>query len=627
MFKKNPIILFTLLFCLIFFLPGCGGRKAEPIKDHYSVQDILAEVKKNYSGIKTVQMDFSDQMKMTDSISNLSFSVLQNGELFHVQNGGLKANQDEVELVVDRKMGIIGNYKGKQEQAVFNHMAQWIGVVYKMILLIPGQFQEIARYKEVKSEKSSGKGYYTLHFPAGDDGIVMDAEVDVSRGTVEKLKIVQTSLIRDMRENLTFAPYEIEARLGKFKAYGNSFFPREIKASYKGREGLLTFDSRIKGVKFNRNIREEDLSLSAKSKKGILYRDPFWIDSLTLVLVKLEGDYIRNEYGQMELINKNYYLVRKEVDSGKEEVLRHLLFSPDKGYVTRFVMTGNYCPAHNRIAFAISEKPFNENKDLKKITGVYIMDLKNKQNVIKVSEKGFDPLWSGNGGQLIWNEAREGKKYNEINDVWICDKDGKEKKNIIQNGFHYSWGSRDETLVVERGFWGLNMGYIKPNDPAVAQGISLYRITDNSLEQLVGHGFNPRLSSSKRRMVFTDYKQKSGIYLMDLENRMVTTAVKFKEFYDILAANWSNNDDALIYVFSACDADSSMKCGLYKYLFADNSNKLLSQEIGFTGMCSSYLDYSIDGKYLLYKFYQEPHWETYTWGLFNVLSERIDLRF
>lgn len=624
--KSRKFFLFIMMFAQAVSLFHCGKEEKKILKEAYTLEEVLEEVAKNYGGVQTLEMRFSDRVQMVYSKTNSDVLEIKKGRIVHVLDGGLKAATPDVELVVDKQMGIIGRYEGKQQLFDFNHMAQWIGVVYKMVLLLPMQFKEIARYKTVTLEKTKTPGSYILKFPEGEDGISIHALVNMGSGAVEKIGLKQKGIIRDTEQNLTYAPYEINARLAGFKRSGSVLFPRRLSVQYRGKEGNFLFESAVQKAEVNVKIAADDLALSASGKKTASYRDPVWIDQTGLALLRTEAEVIKNEYDEYEFVNKNYSIVKKDIESGREEMLKHIYFSPEKSFTTRFVFTADYNRKNNKLAYAVTEKVWNENKEISAITGVYIMDLAGKKTV-KVSDRGYMPLWSASGELLIWGQAVEGKRYNEINDVWSCDKEGQEKRMLIHNAFHYSWGLDDRFIVVERGFWAFSRGYINPTEKNVEQGVYLFDLKTGSIRPLASPGYNPHVSANKKRIVYSDTEERSGVYLYNLETDSKSTLVKLARSYDIIDPYWGRGDQFVIYIFASCDTDKSMKCGLYKYSFNDNSNKLLTEEIRYTGAYTYFLDYSRDGKYLLYRFYQEPDWYSHTWGVYHTLQDKVFLKY
>jgi len=608
---------------LLYFQKDTKSAKIE-LKEKYTLKEIFNKIDENYSKIKTLHMTFKD----------IWFNIIKEGEalksetgkcvLFNVLKGDkLKIECSGVEVLQDPKLGLIGSYEGEKSGYKYNHLINWLGGVYKMVLLLPMQFKEMAKYRVVSIKKMSRKGYYWISFLAEKDELFIDATVNMYYGTVEEINIKQNLALQDIEKNEIYVPYTINAKLKKFKNFDNIYFPTEVYVKYISESEKYVFNTEIKKIRFNKKIGKEIFALKSKNTQIVWYKDPFWVNETTLIMIKATGKKIKNIYGSTEIKDKNFYIVKRDIKTRKEIYIKHILSSKDDLYTTRFLFTGDYNKKYNLMAYAITESINNENKDLKKIIGVYILDL-NTGKIKKVSNEGFLPLWSNDGKFLLWNQASEREKG--INNIWLCDYRGRNKKLLIKNGFHYNWGKNDKTIVFERGWWIFGKGHYIPKGLThrdIKGGIYVYNFNNNNISILSERGFFPCLSPDKEKIIFTDRNEKSGIYLIDLKLRKRTKLIDIKESPRIYSAFWDKSNKVL---YIKVDSSIVQKCGLYRYSIEDNTFEFISNQIKFSGVYTSFIDVTDDNSYLLYKFYQHPEWDYYMWGVYDLKKGKIVLK-
>ncbi|MBU1077214.1 MAG: hypothetical protein KKH98_07975 [Spirochaetes bacterium] len=623
--KFLQIILIVLLISsgLLFLLVNKkGDLPVLPVKEDYTFNEIISAVSNNFNKIKTIRMDFSDTWYNKVGVDNNLESVITSSEIKNILSGeAFKIKSKGVEVAFHSNIGIIGNYKNKNYKYNYLHLVNWYRIVYEMVLLFPEDIKidEMIKDRTFHLKKMKKKGYYLISFMPKNNDLYIDLTVRMPYGVVVGINIIENLQAKDENDQEIYHTYMVNAELKDVTMVDDIFIPGSINVRYITHEDQYLFFTKIKKIKFNKKLDKNSLIL--RRKRGVWYSDPCWVDDSALVVIKGEGQRIADSFGYEGVINKSFTIVKKNIKNADEVPLKHLLFSKDEDHLTRFIFSGDYNKKYNKLAYSVTPAPNNENSALKKIRGVYLLDLNNTENEIRISDTGFSPAWSGSEELLIFNEPDDQKG---INNILICNKDGRAKKMIIKNGYNYNWGKNDDTIVFEKGKWIYPQGYISKSRTGLdaEEGIYLYNREEGSEILLNDSGVNPSLSQNKEKMIFSDKNTKKGLFFLNLTNADLQEVSEIEDKDVALKADWLTDNDIILVKTSGSNL---YQFGLYKYSLDSNAFEFLSDEVWLWGKNISYLKPSRNQKNLLFKFYRSSDVYYNAWGIFNFKKKNIIL--
>ncbi|MBN1897360.1 MAG: hypothetical protein JW827_01165 [Spirochaetes bacterium] len=626
--KKYYYIGAAILALLVLVLVISFFRTEElpPIKDNYSLEEILDKIESNYSKIKTIRMTFADKwVNMMDS-SNAMYSEIKKAKLNDVlEENKLKIQSKRIEILKDPQLLLKGNFQTEEERYKYHQLINWLAIVYDNVLFLPGKIElkELIKNSKHQFQKMDQKGYYLLTIFSRNNDLYVNFIINMYYGIVEGIDIVQKLKFIGKHNRPFNIPYIINALFSDFRNYNGIYFPNTIKVRYQSTEGNYVFHTRIKKLQFNKKIDSEDIALE-ESSPIVWYNDPHWLDKDHMVMIKGAGKKIIDMIGRTLIEDKHFYLVKKNIQNNKDEIIKKLFSSTEKGNFTKFFFTADYNHKFNKLAYSLMPSPYNRNKELEEMKGLYILDLKNKKSVL-VCPDGFLPKWSGNGKHLLYNRPQPGKPNRGRNDIFICDKDGQNDSLLIKNGFHFSWGKDDRSVIFEKGWWIMGHGYHRPDNiksQDITGGIYLYQIDNKKETELNNSGFNPHVSKNRKKIIFCDRLKNSGIYMIDLEKEEKDKIIDLKNSDSIPDAFLSPDDN---YVFFARGSERNPnRYGLFKYSIKENAYEFISNRIGMKGHYTYFLSWSQNNNDLLYKFYRYPYWSYSIWGVYNINKRKIE---
>ncbi len=618
------IFIISVLLYTLFYYSNNNDPEKIKLKTNYSLKEIIDKIQKNYFKIETIQMTFSDTWIDERKINNTFQLHIKKAKLYNslLQNK-LKIKTKGIELIRDKDFKIWGNYKTRIAQKKYYQLISWLISVYESVLFLPLKidFKKIVESDNITVKKLKGNQYYHLLLTLNRN-IKINLTINMYYGIAEKINIIEKIKIKDKLKGEFYYPYIIKAELANIKKFNDIYFPQDIKVKYISRNDKFTFYTKIKKIKFNKKIHDKNLVLQNEKNEVTWYSDPHWINNNELVMIKGTGREIKNIYADIKIKDKNFYIITKNIKKDKDKVIKHLLFSKEKEIFSKFIFSAHYNKKYDKLAYSIFPTGENTNQEIDEINGTYLYDFHDNKT-IKISDKGFLPLWSNKEEYLIWNESPAVDPG--INMIWICNKKGGNKKLLIKNGFHYNWGKNDKCIVFERGYWIYGKGYnifeglsIKK----ILSGIYLYEFDNQNIKVLNDTGFNPRISKNKEKLIFSDQYDNSGIYLMNLKDFKINQLIKTEKTDKVLNAYWYNNE----ILFIKTTGPDITKYGLYKYSIKKNNYELLSNRIGIKDKFIYHIDSSINNNnYLLYKLYKLPDYSYSMWGIFNFNKRKIHL--
>lgn len=624
-FFKIFIIIFviSILLYILFSYSNNNSTEETKLKANYSLKEIIDKIQENYFKIETIQMTFSDTWMDERRINNAFELHIKNAKLYNsLLENRLKIKAKSIELIRDQESKIWGNYKTRTAQKKYYQLITWLISVYESALLLPLKidFKKIIEADKITVKKLEENQYYSLLLTLNNN-IKISLIINMYYGVVEKIDIIDKVKIKAKLNKKFYYPYIIKAELSNIKKFNNIYFPQDVKVKFVSYNDKFIFQTKIKKIKFNKKIHNKNLILQNKKNEVTWYSDPYWINDDVLVMIKGTGREIKNVYSKIIIMGKNFFIITKNIKNDKEKIIKHILFSKEKETFSKFIFSANYNKKYNKLAYSIYPKGKNTNQDVDKIKGTYLYDFHNNK-IIKISDNGFLPLWSNNEEYLIWNESSEVELG--INMIWICNKEGGNKKLLIRNGFHYNWGKNDKSIVFERGYWIYGKGYnifkglsIKK----ILSGIYLYKFDSNNIKVLNDTGLNPHISKNKEKLIFSNLNNNSCIYLMNLKDYKLTQLIKTEKDDKISNVYWYN--DEILFIKTA--GTDITKYGLYKYSIKNKSYEFLSNRIGIKGGSIYHIDQSMDNNYLLYKLYKLPDYTFSLWGIYNFNKRKIHL--
>lgn len=621
------IILSALIFLLALLFLWQGQKKPAPLplKDTYSTDEIITAIQKNYTKIRTIMMTFSDTWIDQRKINNPFNLHIPKAKLYHtLLDNRLKIKTKGLELSRDKKFKIWGNYKTKTAQKKYYHLINWLISVYETALLLPLKL-DYTKIKEVSSiiqTRLKEKGYYALSFSLKQNKIQIDLHVNMRFGTVEKLKIIEKIEYKDEKNRKVYYSYIIQAELNDITESENIFFPQAVQVKYMSRYDKFQFKTRIKKIKINKRIADKNLVLQNKKNKITWYNDPYWLNNKELILIRGAGREIKNVYGKIFIKDKDFYLIRRNIKNDREKIIKHLFSVKDEEYNTKFIFSADYNKKYNLLAYAIIPTDENTNPDIRIHEGLYLLYLENLKT-IKISAKGFLPLWSGNEEHLIWNETQNEKIDPGVNNIWFLSLPDKKRELLIKNGFYYTWGKEDQTIIFEKGYWIYKKGNKRADRLSSEKGLFIYNLSEQKQKQINEDGCYPHLSEDKEKVIFSVPEVQNSIYICNLNNLHTTEILKRGETDEPLKAYWFNHDQDILFIKTT--GPSIEKHGLYKYSLKNKTYEFLSNRIGLKGKFDYYLDPSPGNQTLLYKLYIIPDYRYTSWGIFNFNNKKIQL--
>ncbi len=617
--KKLFLILFVIVISLTLIIILLNKGKEIAIKNNYSTEEIFNKLNYNNKKLKGIKIKFSDTWVNVIKGDAGFRDNTDDTVLFHnLITKKIKIVNPSVTIIYTPSEGFIKRYKKNNGDYRYNHIINWLGAVYKEIILLPLQLQDLKRYGKVKVIKMKKKGYYLVEISTKEKGLNITGIVNMYYGVFEVINIEQSKILVDKKNGNIYYPYTISAVLKNIKNFDDIYFPTKVEVTYVSKNEKYAFITHIKDIEFNNKLRDKFFTL--KREEVIWYQDPFWLKGNSIVLIKGIGEKKINQYGGIDIINKNFYLIIKNIENNKERYLKHIIFVKDVTNKTGFIFTGDYNEKYNLIAYSISASLNNQNENLKRIEGLYILDIKTKK-YRKISDRGFMPLWSNNEEMLLWNVPSKDERG--INKICLYNYKKDKKSLIIDNGFHYGWGKNDETIIFEKGWWIFGKGYYIPYNLTgkdIRGGIYSYNLKKKITTIISRRGFNPQISLKKDKIIFSDRKERSGIYLYNIEKKNIKKIISLKNSPRIYSSYWYASN-SILYIKD--DYYQQSERGLYRYYINNNSEILLSPKIQYRGVYTVYLNLSPEKNYLLYKFYKHPDWNILQWGIYNLNSGEI----
>ncbi|MBN1898335.1 MAG: hypothetical protein JW827_06130 [Spirochaetes bacterium] len=620
-FNKKTIIIACLIFVLIglFFILSFEEEeqiKPYPLKDDYSLAEILYRVYNNYKKIANINMQFSWIWLQPISENRALRLDFQNGSLYHLPyHDRLKIKKGDMEISQNTNLGLVGYFKNNRDKSTYNVLVNWYMMVYDRIILFPFNLKIIqeAYIGDIKYKRLEKKGYYLLETFLKKESLYVNFTVNMNYGTVEEINIVQDPIGKRGEKN----PYMINAKLGHIGISRNVFFPRYIQFSFSSPRVHYAFYTKIQNMRFNDVIEAEKWEYSYDGTGWS--QDPSWIDKNELILLKGSGKKIKDLTGATKIIDKSYYLVKRDIQKKETTLIKKLIFSKDVRYNTKFILTADYNRVHGLLAYSLVPAWENSYPEIDKVAGVFIMDMRSKKT-IKVSDKGFLPSWSEKGEYLIYNEM-DLQSYSYINHIYMCDKEGKNKRWLIKNGFHQIWGKNDESIIFERGPWTIFRGY---PDSAFKNGGGIYRysLKSGQIETLSEIGFNPHLDRAKQQLVFTIIKDGNSVVLLNLNTMERAEVLILNEVKNIIVDVYPDFDVQNLYFIKSWGVEFN-KMGMYRYSLEDEIFEIVSNEMASPDIFNTFLDFNTRRGFSLYKSYKYTDGTHCDWGVINLKNKKV----
>ncbi|MBU1077779.1 MAG: hypothetical protein KKH98_10830 [Spirochaetes bacterium] len=250
--KKRVFIIILVILFLLLLLFTIKPKQA-PLKEEYTLVEILNKVTANYSKIISMVINFDYTwylpLAVEDSLKIEIKDVTLSGMIFDDE---LYINTDGLKMEYNTDTGLTGKTSSSNNEYKYDHLLNWYSLVYETVMLCPMKFNfkemmniEGADIGMVKMEK---EGYYSVDFYQEKNNKYIVFLINMRYGTVEMIKIME-KLGPDKQDEKSF--YLITAILEDIKEEDGIYFPTTIQVKFRSEDKDYIIITKIKKMDFN----------------------------------------------------------------------------------------------------------------------------------------------------------------------------------------------------------------------------------------------------------------------------------------------------------------------------------------------------------------------------------------
>ncbi|MBU1077778.1 MAG: hypothetical protein KKH98_10825, partial [Spirochaetes bacterium] len=315
--KMLLFIVISVFIAAFLILSEEETPEPSPIKDDYSVQEILSTLYHNYAKIKNLQMNISTTwIRPVRKNIAIKLNILDT-QLTDIldDEDSLKLSTEGVDIGRHADLGLIGYYRSKRYETKFFILINWINKFYKSLILFPRGYKLIgdAAFEDIEVTKLKKKGYYLLETSLKDKRVYANFTVNMQYGAIDELNVVSFQTITNNIEGVVDIPTMINAKFSHYADFKGIVFPQYIRISYFSPVVHYVFHTAVNEASFNQKIEKDQFNLMTAHNRRRWYNDPSWVSSDKLVMIKGTGWEVRDVEGRARKIDQDHYIILKDI--------------------------------------------------------------------------------------------------------------------------------------------------------------------------------------------------------------------------------------------------------------------------------------------------------------------------